>query len=480
MMHHQAIHLVKRICREVIGLDNTKASSILRLPFLLAAQYGIHEIVKEILDSFPDAITFVDEENHTAFHLAVMYRHEKVFKVMHQRSGQYKFLLSLLPDNDGNNMLHLVGYKARQQRLDFSSGAVLQMQRELQWFKVVEKFVLPQERKSKNCDGKTPLQIFIEEHKELMAYEGQWMMGKATSCTVAASLIATVVFAAAITVPGGSTVDGFPIFSKKKAFIVFAISDGLALVSALSTVLSFLSIFTSRYAVIDYLYALPMRLIIGLLALFLSVITMMTAFSATLYLVVEKFVLPQERKSKNCDGKTPLQIFIEEHKELMAYEGQWMMGMATSCTVAASLIATVVFAAAITVPGGSTVDGFPIFSKKKAFIVFAISDGLALVSALSTVLSFLSIFTSRYAVIDYLYALPMRLIIGLLALFLSVITMMTAFSATLYLVFSKENALILIPVATLACLPVALFATLQLPPLLNMIKSTYGPSIFSQ
>ncbi|KAL7189523.1 hypothetical protein ACSBR1_039217 [Camellia fascicularis] len=331
LMHHQAIHLVKRICREVIGLDNTTASSILKLPFLLAAQYGIHEIVKEILDSFPDAITFIDEENHTAFHLAVMYRHEKVFKVIHQRSGQYKLLLSLSPDNNGNNMLHLVGYKARQQRLDFSSGAVLQMQRELQWFKVVE-----------------------------------------------------------------------------------------------------------------------------------------------------KFVLPQERKSKNCDGKTPLQIFIEEHKELMAYEGQWMMGMATSCTVAASLIATVVFAAAITVPGGSTVDGFPIFSKKKAFIVFAISDGLALVSALSTVLSFLSIFTSRYAVIDYLYALPMRLIIGLLALFLSVITMMTAFSATLYLVFSKENALILIPVATLACLPVALFATLQLPPLLNMIKSTYGPSIFSQ
>lgn len=331
LMHHQAIQLVKRICREVICLDNATASSVLRLPFLLAAQYGIHEIVKEILDSFPDAITFRDEENHTAFHLAVMSRHEKVFKVMHQRSGQYKFLLSLLPDNDGNNMLHLVGHKARQQRLDFSSGAVLQMQRELQWFKVVE-----------------------------------------------------------------------------------------------------------------------------------------------------KFVLPQERKSKNCDGKTPLQIFIEEHKELMAYEGQWMMGMATSCTVAASLIATVVFAAAITVPGGSTVDGFPIFSKKKAFIVFAISDGLALVSALSTVLSFLSIFTSRYAVIDYLYALPMRLIIGLLALFLSVITMMTAFSATLYLVFSKENALILIPIATLACLPVALFATLQLPPLLNMIKYTYGPSILSQ
>ena len=86
-MHFQAIHLVKSLCVEVIGLDHTRASSTFRSPFLLAAQFGVHEIVKEILDSFPNAITFVDEENHTAFHFAVMYRHEKVFNIMHQRSG---------------------------------------------------------------------------------------------------------------------------------------------------------------------------------------------------------------------------------------------------------------------------------------------------------------------------------------------------------------------------------------------------------
>ncbi|XP_057461316.1 uncharacterized protein LOC130774305 isoform X1 [Actinidia eriantha] len=331
LMHFQAIHLVKSLCVEVIGLDHTKASTTFRSPFLLAAQFGVHEIVKEILDSFPNAITFVDEENHTAFHLAVMYRHEKVFNIMHQRSGQYQMLLSLLLDNERNNILHLAGYQARQHVLDLSSGAVLQMQRELHWFMEVEKFVLPQERKSKNSAGKTPLMIFNEEHKELVAHEGQWMMGMATSCSVAASLIATVVFAAAITVPGGSN-------------------------------------------------------------------------------------------------------------------GQ---------------------------------DGLPIFSKEKAFVVFAISDALALLSSISAVLAFLSIFTSRYAVMDFLYALPKRLIIGLLALFFSVTTMMLAFSATIYLVFSQKNSLILIPVATLACVPVALFATLQLPPLLNMIKSTYGPSIFS-
>ena len=136
---------------------------------------------------------------------------------------------------------------------------------------------------------------------------------------------------------------------------------------------------------------------------------------------MEKFVLPQERKSKNYAGKTQLMIFNEEHKELIAYEVQWMMGMATSCTVAASLIATVVFAAAITVPGGSNgEDGLPIFSKEKAFVIFSISDALALLSSISAVLAFLSIFTSRYAVMDFLYALPKRLIIGLLALFFSV------------------------------------------------------------
>lgn len=194
---------------------------------------------------------------------------------------------------------------------------------------------------------------------------------------------------------------------------------------------------------------------------------------------MEKFVLPQERKSKNAEGKTPLSIFNEHHRELAAHETQWMTGMATSCTVAASLIATVAFAAAITVPGGNNdKDGLPIFSSQKAFLVFAVSDALALLSSITTVLSFLSIFTSRYAVKDFLYALPNRLIIGLISLFLSVTSLMIAFGSTMYLVAARRNVVVLVPIIVLACVPVTLFAALQLPPLLNMINSTYGPSIF--
>ncbi|XP_020549395.1 uncharacterized protein LOC105161922 [Sesamum indicum] len=287
-MHHQALQLIKQVCAEIRRLDNAKAASILTGPFLLGTQNGIHEIVKEILDSFPQAITFVDEENHSVFHLAVMYRHEKVFKIVHEQSGHYNMSLSLLLDNERNNILHLAGYRPHLDRLDLSSGAVLRMQRELQWFKEVEKFVLPQERKSKNAYGKTPLAIFNEEHREVAAYETQWMIGMATSCTVAASLIATVAFAAAITVPGGNNSSGLPIFSSEKAFLLFAIADALALLSSITTVLSFLSIFTSRYSVNDFLYALPNRLIIGLISLFLSVTSLMVAFGSTMFLVAAK------------------------------------------------------------------------------------------------------------------------------------------------------------------------------------------------
>ncbi|KAL2533222.1 Ankyrin repeat family protein [Abeliophyllum distichum] len=262
LMHHQALQLVKCVCSEIKSLDNSKANSILTGPFLLGAQNGISEIVKEILKSFPHSITFLDEENHSVFHLAAMYRHEKIFKIVHQQSEQFKISLSLLLDNRRNNILHLVGYKGCQDRLDLNPGAVLQMQRELQWYKEVEKFVLPQERKSKNSDGKTPLTIFNEEHHELVAHETQWIVSMATSCTVAASLIASG--------------------------ICCCHHNALAFLSSITTAISILSIFTSRYAVNDFLYALPNRLIIGLISLFLSVASLMIAFSSTIFLVVSQ------------------------------------------------------------------------------------------------------------------------------------------------------------------------------------------------
>ncbi|KAL0333703.1 UNVERIFIED_CONTAM: hypothetical protein Sangu_1526500 [Sesamum angustifolium] len=196
---------------------------------------------------------------------------------------------------------------------------------------------------------------------------------------------------------------------------------------------------------------------------------------------VEKFVSPDSRESTNKDEKTPKMVFTEQHKMLKEEGEKWMKDTANSCMIAAALIVTVMFAAAITVPGGNnSTSGFPIFSGNSAFIVFAISDAVSLFTSATSLLMFLAILTSRYAEEDFLYVLPKRLIVGLGTLFLSISSMMVAFSATLYLVFGRKEAWVLIPVGALARFPITSFALLQFPLLVELIYSTYGPGIFKQ
>ncbi|KAH7835202.1 hypothetical protein Vadar_023798 [Vaccinium darrowii] len=111
-------------------------------------------------------------------------------------------------------------------------------------------------------------------------------------------------------------------------------------------------------------------------------------------------------------------------------------------------------------------------------MVFIISDALSLFTSATSLLLFLSILTSRYAEGDFLCILPKRLILGLVTLFLSITTMMVAFTFSLYLVLDHRKAWMLVPVAALACLPVTCFVSLQFPLLVDLISSTYGHGIF--
>ncbi|KAK1549093.1 hypothetical protein Q3G72_003363 [Acer saccharum] len=125
------------------------------------------------------------------------------------------------------------------------------------------------------------------EHKELAEQEEKWMKDTSNSCMLVSVLIATVLFAAAFTVPGGNDDDnGIPIFLRTNAFTVFAISDALGLFSSLTSLLMFLAILTARYAVEDFLESLPKKLIIGLGSLFFAIAAMIIAFGATLTIVL--------------------------------------------------------------------------------------------------------------------------------------------------------------------------------------------------
>lgn len=173
-------------------------------------------------------------------------------------------------------------------------------------------------------------------------------------------------------------------------------------------------------------------------------------------------------------------VFAKEHEDLVVEGGKWLKRNATSCTISAVLIATVVFAAIITIPGGIDSNGIPIFSKDGAFIVFIILDALSLFTSITSLLLFLSILTSRCAEDDFLCVLPKMLIFGKLALFISITTMLGAFCVFLYLVLGHKESRIYVIVAALACIPVTTFVFLQFPLLVDLISSTYGRGIFGK
>lgn len=290
LMYLRAVHLVKLLWEQILSLEDAHIADILRSPtqpLFIAAEYGIIELITELIQTYPDLIWKVDKDSRSIFHIAVLHRHQEIFNLIHDL-GAHKDMITSYKDKGNYNILHLAGKIAPPNRLNIVSGAALQMQRELLWFKEVEKNVQPLYQEMRGTDGRTPRMLFTDEHAKLVKEGEKWMKNTASSCMLVATLITTVMFAAIFTVPGGNdNKEGTPIFIQAKSFLIFAISDALALFSSVTAILMFLSILTSRYAEEDFLKSLPRRLIIGLAALFSSIISMLVAFGATFFIVLE-------------------------------------------------------------------------------------------------------------------------------------------------------------------------------------------------
>ncbi|KAI3697579.1 hypothetical protein L6452_30672 [Arctium lappa] len=287
--HNKVVMVLKCICEEVGKIDEVgdHICEHYHEAMTLALENDIPEAIEEIITSFPEAI-WTKHNDYYLTQFAIINRCEKVYNfLVHDHEVVIdKHLHKVRIDKDGNNLLHLAGHLAPIAKLNLVSGAALQMQRELQWFEQVKKFVLHRHNRTKNKNQETPIMVFRREHKDLRKEGEEWMKKTADSYTITAALIITIVFAAAITVPGGNDGNtGKAIFANKSSFIIFAVSDAISLFASTTSLLLFLSILTARYRDEDFLYRLPKRLILGLAMLFLSVTSMMVAFSATLYIM---------------------------------------------------------------------------------------------------------------------------------------------------------------------------------------------------
>ncbi|KAD2804957.1 hypothetical protein E3N88_38334 [Mikania micrantha] len=179
-------------------------------------------------------------------------------------------------------MLHLVGKTSKEMATKTCETSLL-MQRELLWYKDVEKMMPPYLREAKNKDGRTPYELFVKENEDLVSKGLKWMK----DCMVVVTLIVTVEFAVAFTVPGGYNQDhGPPIFIHKPTFLVFV--DAVSLISSSTSLLMFLGVLTSCHDQRDFMYSLPRKLMMGLLTLFISVAALMVTFSSSFFALYHK------------------------------------------------------------------------------------------------------------------------------------------------------------------------------------------------
>ncbi|CAM8946701.1 unnamed protein product [Rhodiola kirilowii] len=282
---HQAKELVKCLCQEAAIFLKTSTDTVLlfKIPLLRAAENGIPEIVKEITDAFPEAV-WCDGD---VFRLAIENRHHEVYNLLFEMDDIYVDRVSRsIEEETGDNILHLAGRLAACNQLSSVPCAPLRMQRELQWFKEIESLVKPSYKSKRNNEGKTPQEVFTECHKKVMSDEKKWVRRTASSYAIGAVVFATVSFVAAIKVPRLSDNDRQMLGLERRASSnMFEVANAISLFSSCASVLMFLSILTSRYEEGDFLRAVPARLIIGFLTLFIFPVSMMVALSSRIYLM---------------------------------------------------------------------------------------------------------------------------------------------------------------------------------------------------
>ncbi|GLT34782.1 hypothetical protein SLA2020_092780 [Shorea laevis] len=284
--HLYALEILRCMCSHVstLKIPHLRNCGVIHATFE-ATKQGMIEFVIELL-KVTQPLYYTDEDGRSVFTIAIQYRRENIFNLQYGIHDAWRAEILNLIDKKGNSMLHVAGEIAPDFRLARISNSALRMQRELQWFKEVKRIVPEWCKEFKNHNGETPYEVFTERHKELVKEGAEWMTKTSQSFTVVGALIVTILFAAAFTLPGGNDQNtGFPMFLRKRSFMIFIISDAVSFFAASTSVLMFLGILTSRLAQEDFLESLPRKLIIGLSTLFISIAAMTVSFSVALLII---------------------------------------------------------------------------------------------------------------------------------------------------------------------------------------------------
>ncbi|KAJ6405673.1 hypothetical protein OIU84_013601 [Salix udensis] len=263
-------------------------------PLLMAAKNGITEIMEKILDKYSFAVHDLNSQKKNVVLLAVQYRQTHVYQFLIKRWKKNKVPDRVFRqvDDQGNSAMHHAATMIKDYKPWRIPGAALQMQWEIKWYKFVKSSMRQNFFPLFNHRSETPKEMFSKSHQDLVKSGGEWLTSTSQSCSVVAALIATVAFATSSTVPGGNEEKtGTPILENQIAFKVFAITSLIALCFSITSVIMFLAILTSRYEAKDFGNDLPIKVLLGLTSLFVSIAAILVCFCAGHF-----FVLSDELK----------------------------------------------------------------------------------------------------------------------------------------------------------------------------------------
>ena len=180
---------------------------------------------------------------------------------------------------------------------------------------------------------------------------------------------------------------------------------------------------------------------------------------------MEKAVNPAFKEMENPEGETPYVLFAMNHENLRKEGEKWMMNTAQSSMVVATLIGTIVFSDQVADKSNRS---------PKLFLAYSISSAIALFGSSTSLIMFLSILTSRYSYEDFVVWLPIRLMIGVTSLFISIAAMMVAFSTSFWLrnLNHQELSSFFVVIGLFACVPI-LYVLVKYRLLVDILRSTF-------
>lgn len=135
--HYEVIGILSYFSQSIVEFNSLKLKEASAYEGMLhAAQHGIIEFINAMREANPDLLFAVDSCYRGIFSYAIMYRKQNIFQLMHGLQGRKEIFRRYRIDTFGNTILHLAAHLGPSSDRASRSGAALQMQREIQWFKV--------------------------------------------------------------------------------------------------------------------------------------------------------------------------------------------------------------------------------------------------------------------------------------------------------------------------------------------------------